>query len=118
MITAEGWRYYEEKGYWLVRRLFDASELEVWSKRFLAVVNEEVDPAEGMLVMRDVMVAKGAVAPEAPAEAIAKIQDFQNDPVLFDDRLLVARDGEPLAEPVRDLDLDLSVFVRARQAAG
>ena len=36
--------------------------------------------------------------------------------VAFDDRLLVARDGEPLAEPVRDRDL--SVFVRARQAAG
>jgi len=34
--------------------------------------------------MRDVMVAKGAVQPEQKSEAIAKIQDFHNDPVLFD----------------------------------
>ena len=40
-------------------------------------------PAEDMLVMRDVMVAKGAVKPTSKLAAIAKIQDFHNDPVLF-----------------------------------
>jgi phytanoyl-CoA hydroxylase len=37
-----------------------------------------------MLLMRDVMVAKGAVRPDTPAAAIAKIQDYQNDPVLYE----------------------------------
>jgi phytanoyl-CoA hydroxylase len=35
-----------------------------------------------MLVMKDVMVAKGAVSPGSRLEAIAKIQDYEQDPVL------------------------------------
>ncbi len=77
-------RSYEENGFVLVRRLFDDGELETWRKRFLAIVDGEVEPAPEMLVMRDVMVAKGAVDPADPREAIAKIQDFHNDPVLFE----------------------------------
>ena len=37
-----------------------------------------------MLVMRDVMVAKGVVAAGSRAREIAKIQHFRNDPVLFE----------------------------------
>ncbi len=75
---------YQENGYLLLPGLFDADELEPWRERFLAIVNEEVPPAPDMLVMRDVMVAKGAVQPDSKSAAIAKIQDFHNDPVLFD----------------------------------
>ena len=75
---------YQEKGYLLLPGLFDADELEPWRERFLAIVTEEVPPAPDMLVMRDVMVAKGAVQPDSKSAAIAKIQDFHNDPVLFD----------------------------------
>jgi len=77
-------RLYEAEGYLVVRGLFDAASLERWSRRFLAIVNEEVPPAEGMLVMRDVMVARGAVKPASSAAAIAKVQDYHNDPVLFE----------------------------------
>ncbi len=83
-VGAEGRASYDERGYLLVRGLFDAAELEVWTKRLLAIVNGEVPPAEDMLVMRDVMVAKGAVEPASRDAAIAKIQDFHADPVLFD----------------------------------
>jgi phytanoyl-CoA hydroxylase len=76
--------HYQEKGYLLVPGLFDAADLEPWHARFLAIVNEELPPAPDMLVMREVMVAKGAVRPGSKAEAIAKLQDFHNDPVLFD----------------------------------
>ncbi|MBW2312999.1 MAG: phytanoyl-CoA dioxygenase family protein [Deltaproteobacteria bacterium] len=75
---------YDEQGFLVLRGLFEESELEVWRNRFADIVNGEVEPAEDMLVMRDVMVAKGAVVPSCPAEAIAKIQDFHNDPVLFE----------------------------------
>jgi phytanoyl-CoA hydroxylase len=83
-LSAEDRRLYDERGYHVVRGLFSRDELEPFEKRFLAVVNEEVPPASGMLVMRDVMVAKGAVEPDSPAAAIAKVQDFHEDPVLFD----------------------------------
>lgn len=74
---------YERDGYLVARGLFGADELEPWHRRFLEIVSGRVAPAAGMLVMRDVMVAKGAVVPGSPEEAIAKVQDFHNDPVLF-----------------------------------
>ena len=83
-LTPEKRRFYDRNGYLLVEGLFAADELEVLSRRFEAIANEAVRPAGGMLVMRDVMVAKGAVTPETKLEAIAKIQDFHNDPVLFE----------------------------------
>ena len=76
--------FYDQNGYLLVRGLFQASELEVWSKRFLAIVRGEVEPADDMLVMRDVMVAKGVVDADSAEAAVAKVQDFHNDPVLFE----------------------------------
>jgi len=84
---------YDEQGFVLVRGFFDKDELEPWHQRFVDIVEGRVEPAENMLVMRDVMVVKGAVEPDTPQEAIAKIQDFHHDAVLFDgycknDRLL------------------------------
>lgn len=82
-FSAEEKALYDERGYLVVRRFFEDDELEGWHKRFLQVVNGEVEPAPGMLVMRDVMVAKGAVRPGSREEAVAKVQDFHQDPVLF-----------------------------------
>jgi phytanoyl-CoA hydroxylase len=75
---------YATEGFLLLRGVFEEAELETWRKRFAAIVDGEVEPPEDMLVMRDVMVAKGAVTPPTPAAGIAKIQDFHNDPVLFE----------------------------------
>jgi phytanoyl-CoA hydroxylase len=76
--------FYDEHGYLLARALFDTAELSPWRERFRQVVEGGVPAADGMLVMQDVMVAKGAVAATSRARAVAKIQDFHNDPVLFD----------------------------------
>ncbi len=57
--------------------LFASDERDVWDRRFREIVDEVVPPAKDMLVMRDVMVAKGAVAPRSRSAAIAKIQDFR-----------------------------------------
>jgi phytanoyl-CoA hydroxylase len=77
-------REYEEQGFARIRGFFTAAELEECDKRFRAIVEGEVEPADGMLVMRDVMIAKGIVQPGSRLEAIAKIQDFHNDEVLFE----------------------------------
>ncbi len=77
-------RHDDEQGFLLVPGLFDAAEREVWEQRFRDIVEEVVAPAKGMLVMRDVMVAKGAVETRSRSAAIAKIQDFHHDPVLFE----------------------------------
>jgi phytanoyl-CoA hydroxylase len=82
-LDREQQRFYAENGFLLLRGFFDAKELEPWTQRFIAICDGRVPPAEDMLVMRDVMVAKGAVKPASKLAAIAKIQDFHNDPVLF-----------------------------------
>ena len=82
-LSPEDRRHYEERGYLVVRGLLGDEELEPLRERFLAVVNGEVPPAPEMLVMKDVMIAKGAVTPGSAAEAIAKVQDFHHDEVLY-----------------------------------
>lgn len=74
---------YDVHGYVLLRGFFSAEELFPWHERFVLIVNEEEPPGDEMLVMRDIMVAKGAVAPKSRAHAIAKIQDFHQDEVLY-----------------------------------
>jgi len=82
-LTPEQRASYDAHGYLLLPGFFSHEELAPWHARFLAIANEEVPPSPDMLVMRDVMIAKGAVTPGSRAEAIAKIQDYENDPVLF-----------------------------------
>jgi phytanoyl-CoA hydroxylase len=84
MLNEEQRREYDERGYFVVPGLFEPDVLAEWHRRFLDIVESRIEPADGMLVMRDVMVATGAVTPGTSSEAIAKIQDFHNDPVLFD----------------------------------
>lgn len=84
IIGREEIAHYWKHGYIVVRGLFEGARLERWKDRFADIVNGKVERAEHMLVMKDAMVAKGAVKPKTPAEAIAKIQDFENDPELFD----------------------------------
>lgn len=83
---------YRRHGYVVVRALLDADSLERWRERLRTLVEGKVEPAPHLTVMRDVMVAKGAVRPATRAEAIAKLQDFEEDPVLdayvTDERIL------------------------------
>ena len=83
-ISAEQRRHYDEQGFLVMPGFFAEAELAPWLQRFMDIVEERVAPAPDMLVMRDVMVAKGVVEPGSKQEAIAKIQDFHRDPPLFD----------------------------------
>ncbi len=82
-LTGEQRQFYDENGYLVVPGLFDASELALYRQRFSDIVSGAVEAAPEMLLMRDVMVAKGAVAAQSDEAATAKVQDFHNDPVLY-----------------------------------
>ena len=81
-VTSDELAHYREHGYAVVRRLFVDDEMARWRDRLAALIRGDVEPAKGMVLMRDVMVVKGAVTPGSPSEAIAKIQDFDDDDVL------------------------------------
>jgi phytanoyl-CoA hydroxylase len=83
IITDDQLDQYWKLGYVVLPRFFAEDELEPLRKRSRDIVEERVPPAKDMLVMKDVMVAKGAVKPGSRAEAIAKVQDFHNDEVLY-----------------------------------
>ena len=81
-MNSEELSHYHEHGYVVKPALFSEDELQVWLDRLGALIRKEVPKSEGMLIMRDVMIAKGAVEASSPEAAIAKIQDFDRDPVL------------------------------------
>jgi len=83
-LTPEQRRQYDEQGFLVIPGFFHDEEVRRWDERFVAVASGEAEPPEGMLVMRDVMVAKGAVKPKTRLAGVAKIQDFHKDPVLFE----------------------------------
>jgi phytanoyl-CoA hydroxylase len=91
-LTREELQSYWLNGYVLKRGLIDPETVETLRARFQAVTHGDIPPARGMLVMRDVLVAKGKVRAATPEEEIAKIQDFAEDEVFFgyvkDDRIL------------------------------
>lgn len=77
--------FYDTHGYWIVPGLFGPQELAAFDRRFEDLVEGRAPVPETMLVMRDVMVAKGAVAPRSRLAAIAKIQNFEDDALLYGD---------------------------------
>ena len=81
-VTDEMLDSYWRNGFVVVPGLIERSDLERWLGRLSDIVEGRVPPAEGMLVMKDIMIAKGAVAPGSSLEAIAKIQDYEKDEVL------------------------------------
>ncbi len=81
-LDADELAVYREHGYVVKRGLIPQADLARWLARLDDILEERVPKSEGMLVMKDVMVAKGKVAPGSRAEAIAKIQDYEKDPVL------------------------------------
>ncbi len=82
LLDAEDLEFYWANGYVVVPGLLPQDDLDRWLARFDDIVHERVPKADGMLVMKDVMVAKGKVVPGSPLEAVAKLQDYENDPVL------------------------------------
>lgn len=74
---------YREEGYVLVRTLFEKEELLHWSDYFESLVKQDEPLSRGMVLMRDVMVAKKKVEPLSDLHAINKLMNFEDDPVLY-----------------------------------
>lgn len=79
--------HYWKHGFTVLRKLFDASELSRFERRFVDIATGSMPRPEGLVLMQDVSVAKGGHVPETPLHGINKILSFEEDPVLFDHSL-------------------------------
>ena len=84
MLSAADVAQYHERGYVLLPNLFDAPQLARFDQRFRDLIEGRAALPEQLLVVRDVMVVKGAVRAASPLHAVNKILNFENDPVLFE----------------------------------
>ncbi|XP_025106178.1 phytanoyl-CoA dioxygenase, peroxisomal-like [Pomacea canaliculata] len=80
-LTYEQRKFYEENGFLLVRGLVSPEKLDRFKERFAQICRKEVQ-TPGMTIMRDVAIAKTEFVPGE--KAVTKIQDFQNDEVMFE----------------------------------
>ncbi|MFZ5757184.1 MAG: phytanoyl-CoA dioxygenase family protein [Pseudomonadota bacterium] len=91
-LPADEKAFYESEGYLLRRGLFTQGELAPWLQRLDDIITGQIARPANMLVMKDIMVAKGRVQAARPQDAVAKVQDLQDDPVfstyLFSEKLL------------------------------
>jgi phytanoyl-CoA hydroxylase len=96
-LSTEQLDQYRRDGFLVIRNHLDEENVRRWRDRLVEIVTGRAERSKRMLVMKDVMVAKGAVTPGNELEAIAKVQDYEGDPVLdtyaHDERVLeVMRD--------------------------
>ncbi|AWO97744.1 putative phytanoyl-CoA dioxygenase peroxisomal [Scophthalmus maximus] len=80
LLTPEQRLSYEQNGFVLIRNLVPEEDVDKFRKAFERICRQEVK-VPGMLVMRDVAIAKSEFVPDQ--RAVSKIQDFQEDPELF-----------------------------------
>ncbi len=80
-LTGAELQHYEEQGFVVRRGLFDADTIAAFDTRFAELVARP--PGPPMQIMRDVMVAKGAVVAATPLHAVNKLFSFEDDAVLF-----------------------------------
>ncbi|MCS5636607.1 MAG: phytanoyl-CoA dioxygenase family protein [Myxococcota bacterium] len=74
---------YREQGYLLLPRLFHRDALARFESRFLQIAGGSAAAPENLVVMQDVMVARGPVEVADPVHGVNKILSFENDPELF-----------------------------------
>ena len=74
---------YWEQGCLLLPGLIPPSRLAAYEARFVAFARGDEAPTAAMKVMRDVMVAKGAVQPATPLHGVNKMINFEDDAVLY-----------------------------------
>ncbi|XP_078275575.1 phytanoyl-CoA dioxygenase, peroxisomal [Rhinoraja longicauda] len=73
-------QFYEENGFLHVKKLVSDENLEIFREEFEKICRKEV-LIPGLMVMKDVSIAKTEYVPDQ--QAVSKIQDFQNNEILF-----------------------------------
>ncbi|XP_062928858.1 phytanoyl-CoA dioxygenase, peroxisomal [Mobula hypostoma] len=79
-LIPEQRQFYEENGFLLVKKLVSDENLETFREEFERICQKEV-VVPGLTVMRDVVISKSEYVPDH--QAVSKIQDFQNNEILF-----------------------------------
>ena len=74
---------YRRQGYLLLPGLIPEPRLVAYEERFVALAGGEAAPAPEMKIMHDVMVVKGAVAPDTPLHGVNKLINFEDDAALY-----------------------------------
>ncbi|CAL2038641.1 hypothetical protein CAEBREN_03402 [Caenorhabditis brenneri] len=82
ILSAEQRQFYEKNGYLLIRNCVPQYELNRFRQRFQDICEKKVKAPENMTVMKDISIAKSEF--KDGEKAITKIQDFADDPVLFE----------------------------------
>ncbi|XP_056281348.1 phytanoyl-CoA dioxygenase, peroxisomal [Pseudoliparis swirei] len=80
LLTPEQRLSYEKDGFILIKGLVSEEDIDLFRTAFEQVCRQEVK-VPGMMVMRDVAIAKSEFV--ADQRAVSKVQDFQEDPDLF-----------------------------------
>lgn len=91
-LTPKAAAAYWRDGYCVFPGLFDAEALARFEARFVEFASGGLALPRNMIVMEDVMVARGVVTPASRLHGINKLLSFEGDPILFeyslDSRLL------------------------------
>jgi phytanoyl-CoA hydroxylase len=80
VLTQEQRDQYERDGYILVKGLVDKERLAKYKQRFIEIASGKIPKPDSMIMMRDVSLGKSR---EMGEDKITKLQDFQDDDVLF-----------------------------------
>lgn len=83
-LTQEQKDFFNKNGYLIIKGLLSKDKVEKYSKRLIDICNGDVPPAKHMLVMKDIMIAKGKVQTDKAVEKIQKLQDVQDDEVFWE----------------------------------
>ncbi len=83
-LSAEEKEFFNKNGYVVIKGLLSQDKIDRYTQRLVDVCNGDVPPAKHMLVMKDIMVAKGKVQTDKRVEKIQKIQDIQDDEVFWE----------------------------------
>ncbi|TKR87404.1 hypothetical protein L596_011806 [Steinernema carpocapsae] len=81
VLSTEQKQFYRENGYIVIRNCVSMSELKVYNKRFQAIC-DGAPVHRGLSIVRDIALANKGVRNEE--RTVTKIQDFQDDSILFD----------------------------------
>lgn len=84
MLTREQIETYREAGFILLPGFIDAHQLARYNARFLELVSGRAQAPADLVIMRDIMVVKGAAKPANTVDGVNKLFHFQSDPALFD----------------------------------
>lgn len=80
VLSYEQRKFYEDNGFIVIRNLVPKEKLDVYRERFEQICRREVE-IPGLTIMRDVAIARSEFVPGE--QAVTKLQEFQNDDILF-----------------------------------